>query len=64
MQGWQVENCVLYVVTALTIISAYYFGAGEHSWWALAFLLMVNSSKTNESKGDKSQESKEQTYTK
>jgi hypothetical protein len=42
MQGWQVENCVLYVVTALTIISAYYFGAGEHSWWALAFLLMVN----------------------
>ena len=42
MQGWQVENCVLYVVTALTIVGAYYFGAGGYSWFGLVFLLMVN----------------------
>ena len=28
MQGWQIENCVLYLATVATIISAYYFGAG------------------------------------
>ena len=30
MQGWQIENCVLYLATAATIIGAYYFGAGGH----------------------------------
>ena len=59
MQGWQIENCVLYVAAALTIISAFYFDAGGYSLLGLVFLLMVNSPK-----GDKSQESKEQTYTK
>ena len=49
MQGWQIENCVLYVVTSLTIISAYYFGAGGYSWFGLAFLLMVNAPRANES---------------
>ena len=51
MQGWQIENCVLYLATAATIIGGYYFGAGGHSWFGLVFLLMVNSPK-----GDKSQE--------
>ncbi len=50
MQGWQIENCVLYLATAATIIGAYYFGAGDHSWWGLVFLLFVNSPP----KGDKS----------
>ena len=46
MQGWQIENCVLYLATAVTIIGAYYFGAGGHSWWGLVFLLFVSSPKS------------------
>ena len=46
MYGWQIENCVLYIVTAVTIVGAYYFGAGGDSWWGLVFLLFTNSSKS------------------
>lgn len=48
MQGWQIENCVLYLAAAATIIGAYYFGAGGHSWWGLMFLLFTNSPKSAE----------------
>ena len=50
MQGWQIENCVLYVVAALTTIGAFYFGAAGYSLFGLVFLLFVNSPP----KGDKS----------
>ena len=49
MQGWQIENCVLYLATAATIIGGYYFGAGDHSWFGLVFLFFVNSPKGNKS---------------
>jgi hypothetical protein len=49
MQGWQIENCVLYVAAAATIIGSYYLGAGGLSWFGLVFLLMVNlPSRTDE----------------
>ena len=51
MQGWQIENCMLYVVAVLMIIGAFYFGVGALGLFGLACLLMVNTSK-----GDKSQE--------
>ena len=50
MQSYMIENCVLYVVAALTIIGAFYFDAGGYSWFGLAFLLMANCPN-----GDKSQ---------
>ena len=46
MQGYQIENCVLYLATAATIIGAYYFGAGGYSWFGLVFLLFVNIPKS------------------
>lgn len=47
MQGWQIENCVLYVATAATILGAYYFGAGGYSWWGFVLLLFVNTPKSS-----------------
>ena len=51
MQGYIIENCVLYVVAALTIIGAFHYDADGYSWFGLVFLLMANCPN-----GDKSQE--------
>ena len=48
MQGWQIENCLLYLATTATILGVYYFGlgAGNTVWWGLVFLFFVTSPKS------------------
>jgi hypothetical protein len=42
MQGWQIENCVLYVCVAAMTLGLYAMGAGLHCLWSLALLGWAN----------------------
>ena len=42
MEGWRIENCVLYVCVAAMVIGLYLMGAGLHSFWSFLLLLWAN----------------------
>jgi len=42
--GWQLENIATILVTGMTIVGLYAFGAGGNSFWALVLLINLNYS--------------------
>lgn len=42
MQGWQIENCVIYVCVAAMTLGLYAMGAGLHALWPFLLLGWIN----------------------
>lgn len=47
MQGYMIQNMILFVVCGATIVGLYGFGAGGHSFWALTMLLCFSYEKSD-----------------
>ncbi len=45
LQGWQIENIFTLFVTVLGMVGLYFAGAGAKSFWALVFLINLNTPK-------------------
>jgi hypothetical protein len=41
-----IENCVIYIATAVSVTCLWLLGAGGHSFWMLLLLLFLNYPKS------------------